>query len=359
MKTVLKILRDIWLIVGITLACILAFELSAEMLYAFKDRGTGFATLGFLTGNESQREYIAWEPYTYWKSRPFVSRGINVDADGNRRTVQPEGRSDPATKIFMFGGSVLWGMFVLDNETIPSLVARELADRGFSNFEVKNFAQIGYVSTQELIQLIMQLRSGNVPDIVIFYDRVNDTWSAFQNRVAGWPLSEENRRKEFEGYSAGDMLLRHYGAKSALLRAVKDVRDVLSKLQGKVFKQAASESRLDAKCDDALLTQTVDTYSFNMHLVRLLAKAYGFECFFFWQPTVFSTDTITAADGFNKKKYGVYNTFFNCAYAKVPSLESSEQNFYDLQKVLGSTDESLFFDFCHTKPNANKTIVAP
>jgi len=57
-----------------------------------------------------------------------------------------------------------------------------------------------------------------------------------------------------------------------------------------------------------------------------------------------------------KKKYGVYNTFFNCVYATAPSLQQASDNFLDLQKVLGSPEEPLFFDFCHTKPNANKTI---
>lgn len=356
MKIFLKSIKNVWIIAGITLVCVFAFELSARMLYALKDRGAGLATLGFLTGNASQRDYITWEPYSYWKSRPFASDGINVDADGNRKTVQPAVGSDAATKIFMFGGSALWGLYVFDHETIPSLVAQELAGRGFANFDIKNFAQIGYVSTQELIQLMMLLRKGTIPDIVIFYDGVNDTWSAFQNRVAGWPLNEENRRKEFEGYATGAMLIRQYVEKSALLRAVKDMRTAALKIQAKLFPGLRPAHEKVEECDSALIAQTIDTYGFTMNLARLLAREYGFECFFFWQPTVFSTDSITAPDNFNKQKYSIYTAFFNCAYAKAPLLARRGHNFYDLQKILSPAEEQLFFDFCHTKPNANKTI---
>lgn len=83
-----------------------------------------------------------------------------------------------------------------DTFTIPSLLARAVEGRGI-NVEIINFGETGYVSTQEVITLLLQLRQGNVPDIVIFYDGVNDTYSAYRNEIAGIPQNEFNRVKEF------------------------------------------------------------------------------------------------------------------------------------------------------------------
>ncbi|MBC8457124.1 MAG: hypothetical protein H8D67_03910, partial [Deltaproteobacteria bacterium] len=50
---------------------------------------------------------------------------------------------------------------------------------------------------QEVIDLFLQLQKGNIPNIVIFYDGINDTFSAFQNGISGIPQNEWNRKKEF------------------------------------------------------------------------------------------------------------------------------------------------------------------
>ena len=53
----------------------------------------------------------------------------------------------------MLGGSSLWGFGARDDQTIPSLLARKLHERGLK-VEIKNLSELGYVSTQELIGLI-------------------------------------------------------------------------------------------------------------------------------------------------------------------------------------------------------------
>ena len=96
----------------------------------------------------------------------------------------------------MFGGSTMWGVGARDEGTIPSLLARDLTDRGI-NGRVKNFGEIGYVSSQQVIALMRELENGVRPEIVIFYDGINDTTSAVLERAAGIPVNEVNRRVEF------------------------------------------------------------------------------------------------------------------------------------------------------------------
>ena len=81
----------------------------------------------------------------------------------------------------MLGGSSLWGFGARDDQTIPSLLARKLLERGIS-VEVKSLSELGYVSTQEVIGLFRELQEGYRPDVVIFYDGVNDTTSAVLSR---------------------------------------------------------------------------------------------------------------------------------------------------------------------------------
>ena len=64
-----------------------------------------------------------WQPYLYWHTKPFVGRYINVNEDRTRKTdlfmakiTSPKKKK----KIFMFGGSTMWGWGVRDAYTIPS-----------------------------------------------------------------------------------------------------------------------------------------------------------------------------------------------------------------------------------------------
>ena len=134
-------------------------------------------------------------------SEPFSGQTISIDQDGLRRTWQaplprPVGTEPKTFKVLMLGGSSLWGFGARDDHTIPSLVARKLHERG-CRVEVRNLAEIGYVSTQEVVALVRELQSGYRPDLVIFYDGVNDTTSALLEGEAGVTTNERNRRAEF------------------------------------------------------------------------------------------------------------------------------------------------------------------
>ena len=101
-----------------------------------------------------------------------------------------------SVKILTLGGSSLWGFGARDDQTIPSLLARSLHEKGW-RVELKNLAEIGYVSTQEVIALTRELQAGYRPDVVIFYDGVNDTTSALLEGEPGLTTNEINRRHEF------------------------------------------------------------------------------------------------------------------------------------------------------------------
>jgi hypothetical protein len=132
-------------------------------------------------------------PFLIWGERPWHSSTINVDesAIGNlRRTVNPTDPACPQTQrkvIWMLGGSTLFGMGVPDMETIPSHLSRELNAAGSGCFVVLNLGMEGYLTNQELILLVEALKTGQRPDMVVFYDGVNEAYAAAAPGVPGRP----------------------------------------------------------------------------------------------------------------------------------------------------------------------------
>lgn len=173
---------------------------------------------------------LVWKPYLYWQ-RP----------EGIRETLAVVGK-----KVWMFGGSAVWGTGVEWSETIPSYLAT-------LGYKVTNYGERGYVSTQELFLLILELRKGT-PGIVIFYNGYNDVFSGHQQGIAGLPLNEFNRVKEFNLAKGGIMSLLHAKLKRerkhfpAAFVKVKKIRDN------------------------------------NIEVARVLGKSLGFQVYDFWQP---------------------------------------------------------------------------
>ena len=121
---------------------------------------------------ESKLIYSYINPFVGWLTRPMITDHIHIDTNGTRLTTNSSS-SKSAKKIFMLGGSTLWGFNVSDQETIPSYVARELNSVS-SDFTVMNYSNPGYNSSQEVNYLIKKLKKGNIPNTVIFYDGCND-----------------------------------------------------------------------------------------------------------------------------------------------------------------------------------------
>jgi hypothetical protein len=97
-----------------------------------------------------------------------------VDEQGVLQTLNSHCNDAGSLKIWMFGDSVLWGTGIVDRDTIPSRLARLYTASGRSVC-VKNFAEHSWVSTQELVELLLQLKhSDGPPDLVVFYDGTDE-----------------------------------------------------------------------------------------------------------------------------------------------------------------------------------------
>ena len=125
-------------------------------------------------------ERIVYEPYTIWDRRYHPGDLINIDLEGFRHTTN-NSDADDALSVWVFGGSTAWGEGAPDDETIPSHLAGLMNAWGVDT-TVNNLGERGYVSTQEVVLLYRELQAGGRPDVVVFYDGINDAAAA-----SNWP----------------------------------------------------------------------------------------------------------------------------------------------------------------------------
>ena len=196
-----KTFRYLFFVFLIVIALFFLSNIGFMLLRSVKYRKIAFENDKQLTelGLVRIEDNYRFEPYTHWMHQPYSSDAINIAESGYRNGWKSDDLSNTDTSetfsIYIFGGSTVWGEGVNDNETIPSWLARTLADRGFSDVNVHNLAVKAYCSTQEMIQFIILLRDGYRPDLVVFYDGVNDVFSPVLDGEPGSPIGLSNLRK--------------------------------------------------------------------------------------------------------------------------------------------------------------------
>jgi len=306
-------IRTTWLIIGITIAMFVLAESCYRMQGAARESlaragngGSGKAKGAPVHPVGSQPWYPAyaeefaasegqsWRQYVYFRrAQAYRGRYVNIDSLRHRVTPQPSTPAIPAARVFFFGGSTLWGSFLRDDHTIPAEASRRLqalVGPG-GRVEVTNFGETGHVFTQGMLELMLQLRAGNRPDVVVFYDGINDTFSVLQNGEAGVGQNEANRKNEF---ALGRRLAWH-GHEEGLVKDLHSFAvlsgEALSRLRlvqrvGRVLHPPPPSTLLGR---DSAARSVVRVYAENVRMIESLARTYGFTPIYVWQPTLHAT----------------------------------------------------------------------
>ena len=390
LKKSINIVKDVWVILGITIFLLLAMETGLSLYFYLKKswvppgqiedyrvKADTYPKVSWVDAyfrENAQSNNLKWESYLYWRRLPYRGDYVNVDPEGIRRSYKDSVRekANPAAKVFFFGGSTIWGVGARDDFTIPSIFVKEAKIRGV-NCEAVNFGEVAYVSTQEVLQLMIQLQKGNIPDTVIFYDGFNDTFSAFQQRVAGLPHNEFNREIEFN--------LLHWRKREKLRTlAVQDaikqltiVQSFLSlsrklglKSQRVPFRPLEYKNPVLDK--GVLIRELAERYIGNIKLAQALSKYYGFKCLFYWQPMLFQKQHLTeyereASDVRNVEidapNYAGMREFYLETYAYMKEYTAGLKDdfiFHDISSIFREAREPLYIDVVHLGENGNGLI---
>lgn len=331
---------------------------------------------------------FAWHPYDYWSAQPYKGKYFNIGSDGLRRTFNDvSATGGKPFRIFVFGGSTLYGLGARDDYTIPSFLARDLAKDGIRNIEVFNYGQPGYSSTQEVIRLFLQLRQGDVPNLVIFYDGVNDTVAAYQYGAAGLTSQEYNRAREFNVlnpkipskrlalYTAAAITFVNASAlgkvvRGAMLYVARPLYEYIhgwlprnrAKATGKIMPYWGVVANREMK--EGLPRATVETYIRNMLLVEQAGRDLSFKCLFYWQPIIYWKNPLSH---FEKRVvlesgsvYPGLEKVVRATYADAHEASASHEGgvgLHDISDILNG-EKSCFWDPWHITENCDAVVAA-
>ena len=318
----------------------------------------------YLREHKTAIEAIRWQPFVYYRAQPHGGTYINVDASGHRRTVQ-SGLTEDAPSVLMFGGSTLFGSFQRDDWTLPSRLAKRFDACSGTRVRFVNFGVSGRVFTQEVIELLLQLRGGALPRVVVFYDGINDVAAAVQNDRPGWPQNEGNRSRDFE---FGRRTFWWEADARAELRAFTYLAVAgLSRLQFLQRLQPFSvPGPLPPPIGEASAQALVESYSGTVRVVEGLSREFGFVPLYVWQPTIHSTGkTLTPAEsaifaelrqsGFGQKMIALHRGVAGMLEKPVRALPP--ERFVSLSTVLDGQRGPMFTDgIGHTYEGANEIL---
>jgi hypothetical protein len=298
-----------------------------------------------------------WSPYVYWRRAPMSGRYVNIDADGLRRTWNPAGLPARPIRVFVFGGSTVWGTGSRDDYTIPSQLSKILAKQFGPKVEVVNFGEGGYVNTQELIAFIKELERGNVPQIAIFYDGFNDVFSAFQNGEAGIPQNEINRVREFSLTKSGPKFYKEFVMRSNLYLLFSDGVGYVRHITNHEHYSRAFESRVSNPSNQALIADLLQIYGNNTRMLHAIGGAYDVRVFSFWQPSVYTKPELTSSEKAAEDWDPVLKDFYRqTSQAFDSSPVAKMDSFYNLSGIFNGHPEMIFEDYVHVSERGNEII---
>lgn len=225
----------------------------------------------------NEHQYI---PFVEFRRRPFQGKYITVDREGVRTTLNSRCDDPKSRKIWMFGDSVLWGSGVSDADTIPSQLARLYAASG-QNVCITNYAEQAWVSSQELVELLLQLKySARPPDTVVFYDGTDDIFPPHPDEPKDIDLAYFRFRDALEILRSETIPGLQYLERSNTVRALNLLSEDIHRRVANADMHALSPREIQAAAQ-----ASVENYQQNLQTVDTLARAYGFHSFYFWYPT--------------------------------------------------------------------------
>jgi len=305
----------------------------------------------------TQRYY----PYVGWRRAPFTGQTIEIDQEGVRVTPGADCRTN-SLDVFTFGASAMWGTGAPDWGTIPAYVQQGLAKRQPGPVCVRNFAESAYVVMQDILMLLLQLRSGQVPDVVLFYNVDGDTYAAYQSGRAGVPENLAQLAARFEGRQEPSTVVDQLRQTSAYA--------LIDRLMGKLTIATPSPH---APAPRKLLTYEsmgmdvaelsagiVQTYLANYTIVSALAHTYGFEYFFFLPPSIsLGHKPLTPEEQAMKERADSNPALAKLQSAVYQSLERASAHYphlYSLVHIFEQYDGLLWIDEGHVTPIGNHMI---
>ena len=295
----------------------------------------------------NQANQVTYHQYVLWRRAPYDGQMISIDKDGLRRTMHTQ-CDDQTRTIWMFGDSVMWGQGTPDEETIPSLVAQDYEKAGHPVCIV-NYGEKGWSNSQELIELIEQLKhAAKKPDVVLFYDGGTEAFTAYQS---GQPDVHTN-------FNLFENILNNWGSTQtpgfAYLRQTNTYR-----LLQRISEKASPAPQTTAINTATLSAEVIENYLQNMDIVQVLAKRYGFRPIFIWYPNMaVGHKELTSFEQhllqLEYRKFPNVGPMYQAVYERAQQI--NQPDFYNLEDVVDDQKTTLYRGISHMGLEGNQIV---
>ena len=324
------------------------------------------------TFRETSMPWGSYESYVVWKADTSLFFQEHVGPDGFRITPGSVA-ADSSYLVYVLGGSTVWGVDAPDSCTIPAWVLRGLASHTDRQLDVRNLGQYGWVSTQELLELLFRLRSGERPDLVVFLDGMNDVAAAYQSGTAGVHQNYPALAARMEGREDATSvespiwtLLKRTNAYILLSQLLALNPPLATNAEGaevlnyRTFGRDATE----------LSREVADVMLGNYDIVRGLADEWDFQVVFFLQPTLWTgSKELTSVelglragdatvDGFPIGSDPDLEPLLDSCYILLESAADSLHDMFSLTSVFDEANGSIYTDYSgvHVIPDGNRIM---
>ena len=221
---------------------------------------------------------LAYEDFTHFKLPPQKGKFINFTEAGFRE-IKNQGPWPPRHdyfNVFFFGGSTTMGTGP-DWTTIASYFQERL-ERGLlagKQVRVYNFGRAFYFSTQERILFQQLLLDGRIPDLAVFIDGLNEF--VLDGRPFGW--DRYARIFDTSSFERGRAWLKERVGWLPVVQVAAAIADGFSpdtQVNLPIYRPVAvPRDQLEA---------IIHRYLENKRQIEGVAKVYGIEPVFVWQP---------------------------------------------------------------------------
>jgi hypothetical protein len=289
--------------------------------------------------NSVQHQY---EPFVGWKTLPYKGETLLISSEGTRN-VPPPAEGAKTKTVHFFGGSTMWGEGSDDEHTIPALFNEKNPE-----FEVFNHGQLAYNSRQELDALISLYATGAKPDVVVFYDGVNDAAFLCPKEIKKLPahrLVPMYRDKLYVG-------------KTAFVKDVAGkifIENILGVIRRANYKPTPENTPYDCVSNPAKAEQIAEMMIKNWEMANEIVTNRGGRFVAVLQPAAYigkpKTDYLELDAELGKNFQVIYGLI------KKKMAERNHPWIVDLSDRF-DREEYIYIDFCHVSPNGNAIIAS-
>ncbi|AXT54374.1 hypothetical protein D1815_00935 [Aquimarina sp. AD1] len=298
--------------------------------------------------NDYHKLTYEWDPFTEYKLKPYTGKAINIDVQGNRKTINEDTIiTDSTYTIYCFGGSTMFGEGARDIMTIPSLLSKKLKEKEpTKKFHITNYGVPAYSRSQETALLIEALKKGKKPDIVVFYDGFNEVLLKHPNYL-------KNVREPIkQSYDA----IKKSNKQFILALKSSNVNMGIKKLQNKL--KHVEKEKYDVIINDSILDEIIKGYRNNIKITDAISNQYRFNIFNYLQPSVYTKKLRTEYENLQYNKHEGLDKVFNKLYQQltIDSILQNSNNFINISNCFDTSKENIFIDNCHISEYGNSII---